>query len=155
MLLGIIADTTLSGPAGIINELFVLSGMTSVAIISFGSERVESFKEEEEELIMRSCTAVQRRFSRQLRMLECEVYSGVQWSVQSVIESGSTMAQPPPRYRQLYVDRNFTNINTYISPASPMFYGGDNVPPVCRQYANVILFLLFFSALSLAVSSEP
>ena len=106
MLLVIIADTTLSGPAGIINELFVLSGPTSVAIISFGSERVESFKEEEEELIMRSCTAVQRRFSRQLRMLECEVYSGVvgtveytgvQWSVQSVIESGSTMAQPAPR----------------------------------------------------------
>ena len=106
MLSVIIADTTLSGPAGIINELFVLSGRTSVAIISFGSERGESFKEEEEELIMRSCTAVQRRFSRQLRMLECEVYSGVvgtveysgvHWSVQSVIESGSTMAQPAPR----------------------------------------------------------
>ena len=108
MLLVIIADTTLSGPAGIINELFVLSGPTSVAIISFGSERVESYKEEEEEeeLIMRSCTAVQRRFSRQLRMLECEVYSGVvgtveysgvHWSVQSVIESGSTTAQPAPR----------------------------------------------------------
>ena len=83
--------------------------------------------------MMRSCTALQRRTSRQLRMFDC-----VQQLGQRCVQSVST--SPAPRHRQLYVD---TNINTYISSTSQIFYGRDNVLPVCWQYANVILLLLF------------
>ena len=113
-------------------------------------ERVESSKEEEEqeeeeeeeeEVMRRSCPAYQRRFSRQLRMfpLVCTVewVLGTVQCTESVTQS--QYQYPPPRYRQLYVD---TNINTYISPASQIFYGRDNVLPVCWQYANVIVFVL-------------
>lgn len=95
-----IADTTLSAPARIINELFVLSGPASVAIISLGSERVESFKEEVEEVeevMMRSCTAFQRRFSRQLRMFECDVWcTAVLGTVLCCVQTTECHTEPVP-----------------------------------------------------------
>ena len=73
-----------------------------MAIISLGSERVESFKEEEEEaeeveeVMMRSCTAFQRRCSRQLRMFESEECGVQQYWAQCCVQTTECHTEPVP-----------------------------------------------------------
>ena len=134
---GVADIVTLSGPAGITNSLFVLC--TSVGpsvswIVGMlvraregrgggGSHSEElhcspgKVQQATDTVLSLWCTAVGTVVSLQstVQCTECV-------STQSAHQSTSP--------GQLYVD---TNINTYISPASQMFYGRDNVLPVCWQ----------------------